>query len=101
MRMNGQRMPAKYHPRQLGCPDLVPGLSLKGWWDREEFSWILKLESKAEIIRQELLHLRSEAGFQPYRSPAYASKNIPEDKIGSLGNDSGTWNVFYLYLHDI
>lgn len=23
------------------------------------------------------------------------------DKIGSLGTDSGDWNVYYLYLHDI
>ena len=41
------------------------------------------------------------SGFQPYRSPAYANKNIPEDKIGSYGHDSGDWNIFYLYLHDI
>jgi len=42
------------------------------------------------------------SGFQPYRSPAYANKNnIPEDKIGSLGNDEGNWNVYYLFLHDI
>lgn len=74
---------------------------MKGWWEREEISWIAKLEENAAIIREELLALRSEKGFQPYRSPAYANKNIPEDKIGSLGTDSGSWNVFYLYLHDI
>ena len=32
MRLNGQRIPEKHHPRQLGCPDLVPGLSIQGWW---------------------------------------------------------------------
>lgn len=48
-----------------------------------------------------MVALRSSKGFQPYRSPAYASKNIPEDKIGSLGTDAGDWNVFYLYLHDM
>jgi aspartate beta-hydroxylase len=85
----------------LGCPDLVPGLSLKGWWDREEIAWIAKLEKYAPIIREELLALREQKGFQPYRSPAYANKNQAPDKIGSLGNDSGSWNVFYLYLHDI
>ena len=26
---------------------------------------------------------------------------MPEDKIGSHGHDSGNWNIFYLYLHDI
>jgi aspartate beta-hydroxylase len=47
----------------LGCPDLVPGLSLKGWWDREEISWIAKLEKYAPIIREELLALRDQKGF--------------------------------------
>ena len=101
MKMNGHRMPEKYHPRQLGCPDLVPGLSLKAWWDREEFQWIAKLEQYAPMIREELIALREQKGFQPYRSPAYASKNVSPDQIGSLGNDAGTWNVFYLFLHDI
>ncbi len=63
MRMNGQRMPEKYHPRQLGCPDLVPGLSIKGWWEREEIPWIAKLESYAPVIREELLALRDQKGF--------------------------------------
>lgn len=95
-------MPVEYHPRQLGCPDLVPGLPLKGWWQREEISWIAKLEANAHIIREELLGLRDDIGFQPYRSPAYAqSKNLAPDKIGSLGTDKGNWNVYYLFLHDI
>ena len=102
MRLNGRLMPAEYHPRQLGCPDLVPGLPLKGWWEREEISWIAKLEANAHIIREELLGLRDDKGFQPYRSPAYAqSKNLAPDKIGSLGTDQGNWNVYYLFLHDI
>jgi aspartate beta-hydroxylase len=46
--------------------------------------------------------LRDQKGFQPYRSPAYAqTKNLAPDKIGSMGNDAGNWNVYYLYLHDI
>ena len=102
MKLSGQPMPKVYHPRQLGCPDLVPGLSIKGWWNRDDFDWILKLEQKAPLIREELLKLRDSIGFQPYRSPAYAnSKNLAPDKIGSLGTDSGDWNVYYLYLHDI
>jgi hypothetical protein len=54
MRVNGKKLPAKYHPRQLGCPDLVPGLSLKPWWDRDDFEWIKELESNFEIIKEEL-----------------------------------------------
>lgn len=94
-------MPEKYHPRQMGCCDLVPGLSLRGWWERDMLPWVFELESKASIIREELLELRSMTGFQPYRSPNYASKIAAPDQIGSLGTDAGTWNVFYLYLHDI
>jgi aspartate beta-hydroxylase len=74
---------------------------LKGWWDRKDFDWILKLEAKAPIIREELLKLRETTGFQPYRSPAYANaKNLAPD-VGSLGTDSGNWNIYYLYLHDL
>ena len=79
----------------------MPGLPLKGWWEREEIEWISKLEANFDVIRDELVALRGQKGFQPYRSPAYANKNIPDDKIGSLGTDAGNWNVFYLYLHDI
>ena len=63
MRLNGNKMPKVYHPRQLGCPDLVPGLPLKGWWEREEIDWIPKLEASFDIIKEELLALRSESGF--------------------------------------
>lgn len=58
MRLSGQKMPKKYHPRQLGCPDLVPGLSLRGWWDRTDFDWVLKLEQCAQTIRDEVMQLR-------------------------------------------
>jgi hypothetical protein len=47
----------------LGCPDLVPGLSLKGWWEREEISWIKDLESHFDIIKEELTTLRDQKGF--------------------------------------
>lgn len=61
----------------------------------------MKLEEKAPIIRDELLKLREQRGFQPYRSPAYANqKNLAPD-VGSLGTDAGSWNVYYLYLHDL
>lgn len=45
MRINGRKMPKEYHPRQLGCPDLVPGLPLKAWWERDEIPWVAKLEA--------------------------------------------------------
>ena len=63
MRLNGSKLPQNYHPRQLGCPDLVPGLSLKAWWDRSEFEWIGRLEAQADVIREELIALRDSTGF--------------------------------------
>jgi len=61
MQVAGRLMPEKFHPRQYGCPDLVPGLSLSPWWERDNkliSDFISKLESKADIIREELLALR-------------------------------------------
>ena len=63
MRLNGHKLPEKYHPRQLGCPDLVPGLPLKGWWEREEIDWVSKLEANFDTIRDELIALREQKGF--------------------------------------
>jgi len=42
----------------LGCPDLVPGLSLKPWWERDEIPWIAELEANFETIKEELTLLR-------------------------------------------
>ena len=86
---------------QRGCPDLVPRLRAKPFWDASEFPWVRDLEARAACIRGELLQLRDEgrSGFQPYRSPA--GRRIPRagDGIGTAGTDAGQWNVFYLFLH--
>jgi hypothetical protein len=58
MKINDRKLPDKYHPRQLGCPDLVPGLSLRGWWERDEFSFISELEAALPVIQEELINLR-------------------------------------------
>ena len=101
MRVNGVKLPKEYHQRQLGWPDLVPGISIKGWWEREDFSWVKQLEANFEIIREELMELRSQDGFQPYRGPSWAGKIKPDDEIGSKSNENGDWNVFYLFLHNM
>jgi len=101
MRLNGVKLPKEYHKRQLGCPDLVPGITIKPWWEREEFPWVAELESHFEEIRDELMSLRNSTGFQPYRGPSWAGKIKSEDEIGSKSNDNGDWNVFYLFLHNM
>lgn len=50
MRINGKKLPDEYHPRQIGCPDLVPKITIKPWWEREEFTWVAELESHYETI---------------------------------------------------
>ena len=63
MRINGRKLPEEYHPRQVGCPDLVPKITVKPWWEREEFPWVAELESHYEVIRDELMALREQKGF--------------------------------------
>ena len=63
MRMNGKQLPPKYHERQLGCPDLVPGMSIRGFWDPTDIPFVSELEKNYEVIRAELMDLREKGGF--------------------------------------
>ena len=96
--LNSRRIPP-VHERQIGCPEIIPGLRAHPWWDLSEFNWIEQVEAAYEDIRDELLALRNKGGFQPYRGPTWASSIQAADNVGSLSHDSGQWNVFYLYLH--
>jgi aspartate beta-hydroxylase len=101
MRVNNKALPDIYDKMQLGCPDLVPGLTIKPFWEPSGLSFVDELLSNFEIIKDELINLRDEKGFQPYKSPKFASDIKSNDDIGSLAHDKGEWNVFYLYLHDL
>jgi aspartate beta-hydroxylase len=101
MKINNKSLPDVYDKMQLGCPDLVPGLTIKNFWDPREFSWIGELVSNINTIKEELIELRNTNGFQPYKSPAYASDIKSKDNLGSYAHDKGEWNVFYLFLHDL
>jgi aspartate beta-hydroxylase len=101
MRVNKKSLPDVYDKNQLGCPDLVPGLTIKPFWDPSEFSFIDELLKSFDTIKAELIKLRDEKGFQPYKSPKYASEIKSNDNLGSLAHDTGEWNVFYLYLHEL
>ena len=79
----------------------MPKITIKPWWEREEFTWVAELESHYETIWDELLELRGQKGFQPYWGPSWSGKKIADDQVGSMSNDSGEWNVFYLFLHDM
>lgn len=60
-----------------------------------------KFEENFEIIKNELLFLREKSGFQPYRGPSWISDRPAKDGVGSESIDSGQWNVYYLFLHDL
>lgn len=68
---------------------------------REEFPWIQDIEDQFDVIKEELLSLRNSSGFQPYRGPKWISDIKADDGIGAKSVDSGDWNIFYLFLHDL
>ena len=67
--------------------------------DSNDFPWIKIFEENYELIKEEVLSLKSTTGFQPYRTPNWLYDTKAED--GAEGTDRGKWNLFYLYLHDI
>lgn len=59
------------------------------------------MEKWHPVLKEELMSLKSQVGFQPYRGPSWVS-NIPaDDGVGFKSTDSGEWNVFYMYLHNM
>jgi aspartyl/asparaginyl beta-hydroxylase (cupin superfamily) len=68
---------------------------------REEFPWLQHFEDNYEKIRDEVLTLRNQKGFQPYRGPSWISNLKAKDGVGNESVDSGQWNVFYLELHNM
>lgn len=73
MKVNNKSLPLIYDKNQIGCPDLVPGLTIKSFWDPYQFDWIKELLKHFHTIKEELISLRESKGFQPYKSPKYAS----------------------------
>ena len=105
MRVNGRKRATPPSPWQSGCPEIFAGLRAKPVWttaDLGENNFLRPFEENFEAIRDELLALRSQRGFQPLKIPTWASKNnslASPDGSGSVSHDQGDWNVFYLYLH--
>ena len=46
-------------PLQLRCPELIPGLAARPFWDTATLPWIAAFEANFEAIKSELLALRS------------------------------------------
>lgn len=101
-RLGGRRRappPTDWHKP---CPEIFPGLRPNPFWDTEalEMAWTKEFESHYDVIKSELLALRGQAGFQPYRGPNWTQGIEAPDGLGKMSHDAGDWNVFYLFLHD-
>ena len=95
---------------QCGCPNIIKGLRACPIWNTSEFPWIRILEGASAGIYLELMALRGQKSFQPYRSPISpittpsSSSHRPDelaDSLGALGTTTGDWNVCYLHLHGL
>ena len=75
MKINMRTYPDYINKLQLGCPDIVPGLTMKAWWDPNQFGWVQQLLKNIEVIKEELIELKANSGFQPYKSPSFANEN--------------------------
>lgn len=94
------RIPRPENEWQRGCPEIIPGLRASAWWDPSELSFTQQLQDNFDVIRAELVSLRGQSVFQPYRAPTWASSAIASDGIGGVSHDAGEWNVYYLFLHN-
>jgi aspartate beta-hydroxylase len=71
-----------------------PGLVNKPFFENSQFDWITALESKTEVIRDELtLLLRDHLAFQPYVQSNQPSPSNLQN--GMLNNPD--WSAFYLW----
>ena len=95
---------------QSGCPNIIKALRACPIWNTNEFPWIRILEGASAEICLELMSLKGQKSFQPYRSPispiasASSSSHRPDelvDSLGALGTTTGDWNVCYLHLHGL
>jgi hypothetical protein len=69
---------------QSGCPEIIAGLRALPFWEVEapEMQWLREVEACYDDVRDELLQLRGQDGFQPYRQPAWSTK-IASPDIGA------------------
>lgn len=101
-RMNGLPGARAIDRWQRGCPQVVPLLRAKPFWDPAELPCLRDIQASAAVIRRELLALRGQTqGFRPYRSPVWSASSKAADGVGGLAHDAGDWNVLYLFLHNM
>ncbi len=129
--LGSTRKPLSTTSHQKGCPEIIPGLQARPEWDAAAVpglqDWVneLWLPNRAAILG-EVVALRKPsveegmpahiAGFQEYRAPSWAGTVPPaalptrdetsepataRAALGDSSTASGTWNVYYLDLHNV
>ena len=63
MKTNGRKgKPANEYQR--GCPEIIPGLRGKEFWDAGDVPWLARVEEQHQGVLEELMALRGKTGFQ-------------------------------------
>ncbi len=90
--------PAHYpDPRQRPKFLYFPGLPATTYFDRALFPWYAQLESKIDVIRDELLAvLRDDRGIEPF-----LKFDTPDQTEGHLAGEGAepNWDAFFFYRH--
>lgn len=93
----GHRSASTSHPELRPRLAYIPDLPVRMFHEREEFSWITKLENATEDIRNELLTvLQEDSNFKPYINHPAGSRRAQEWKEV---NQSMDWASFHLYRY--
>lgn len=91
----GHRAPGFSHPELRPGLAYIPDLPVRFFLEREEFSWISRLEGAWHDIREELLTvLEEDTGFRPYINHPAGTRKAEEWKGV---NQSMDWASLHLY----
>jgi aspartyl/asparaginyl beta-hydroxylase (cupin superfamily)/Tfp pilus assembly protein PilF len=83
------------HPVQRPTFMTFPGLPTHGWFERTDFPWLEKIESRTTEIRDELIQvLRADHGFRPFIE---MPRGHPGTAYWEALNYSPNWNAFFFY----
>jgi hypothetical protein len=53
---------------QIGCPDIIPHLRARPFWDTAQFEWVIEVERSYDFILREFLEMKRKDGlFQVVR----------------------------------
>ena len=85
-RIQGRKRSPPPTPWHNPCPEILPGLSANPFWDTDSarMEWTKEFEASYDKVYDELMALRGQAGFQPYRGPSWTQGLEAEDGMGKV-----------------